>query len=481
MSVGRDTSFNLAAALAPVLVTLVVTPFYLHIIGPDRFGIMAICWTIVGALGFASLGMGPALTYRLALIDEDAPLARSNHVWMALLISFAASFLGALVVLMIAGAYYQRFVSLPSELKAELWNALPFLAVLLPLGTLSGVLNGAIQGRRRFGALSLIGVLNAVLAATAPLVAALTIGVELPILVFAMVSANALVFLMQFATCVRIVPLWFPSRLGGEHLKGLLGYGAWMSATALIAPFLLLIDRFVIGGLRGPTAVAIYVLAFNVPQGLLLMPASLSRAMLPRLAPLRSEEEVRQMQSSSLLWLNGLLTPASIVTVAFAAPFFHLWIGAALGKIASPVAVILLVGGWFHGIGHIPSTIVVGRSQPDLLTKLLLACLLPYLLLLYFATARFGVIGAAAAWTIRAAFDPVLFLYTRPTSSDMWPVGISAALVLCAMAAAVALTWTSPLYWGAMTLIFTAAYYQNRSVLISTAGKLRNMAFGKRV
>jgi O-antigen/teichoic acid export membrane protein len=296
-------------------------------------------------------------------------------------------------------------------------------------------------------------------------------------LIFAMVVANALVFLMQFATCARIVPLQLPSRLGGEHLKGLLGYGAWMSATALIAPFLLLFDRFLIGGLRGPTAVTIYVLAFNLLQGLLLVPASLSRAMLPRLAPLRSEEEVQQMQSSSLLWLNGLLTPASIVAIALAAPFFHLWIGATLGKIASPVGVILLVGGWVHGIGHIPSAIVVGRSRPDLLTKLLLACLLPYLLLLYFATARFGVIGAAAAWTIRAAFDPVLFLYTRPSRSDMWPVAISGALVVCTMAAAVALAWTSSLYWGAMALIFAAACYQHRAVLISSFGQFHKMAF----
>jgi O-antigen/teichoic acid export membrane protein len=477
MSVGRDTSFNLAAALAPILVTLVVTPFYLHIIGSDRFGILAICWTIVGALGFASLGMGPALTYRLALIDEDAPLARSNHVWMALLISFAASFLGALVVLAIAGAYFQRFVLLPSELKSELWTALPFLAVLLPLGTLSGVLNGAIQGRRRFGALGAIGILNAVVATTAPLVAALTVGVELPILIFAMVSANALVFLMQFATCARIVPLQLPSRLGKEEMSGLLGYGAWMSATALIAPFLLLIDRFVIGGLRGPTAVTVYVLAFNLLQGQLLVPSSLSRAMLPRLAPIGSEEEVQLMQSSSLLWLNGILTPASIVAIAVAAPFFHLWIGATLGKIASPVAVVLLVGGWVHGIGHIPSTIVAGRSRPDLVTKLLIVGLLPYLLLLYFATARFGVIGAAAAWTIRAAFDPVLFLYTRASRSDMRPVAISAALVLCAMAAAVALTWTSPLYWGVMTLIFAAGCYQHRAVLISSFGHLHRAAF----
>jgi O-antigen/teichoic acid export membrane protein len=238
-----------------------------------------------------------------------------------------------------------------------------------------------------------------------------------------------------------------------------------------------LLDRFIIGALRGPTAVAAYVLPFNVVQQLVLIPASLNSAMLPRLAPLSNEDEIQEMQSSSLIWLNGLLTPLTMVAIAFAAPFFHLWIGPTLGEMASPVAAILLAGGWVHGIGHIPSALVLGRSRPDLLTKLLLAYLVPYVAILYFATLHFGIIGAAAAWTIRAAFDPILFLHTRPRRSDMWPVAISAVLVLCSMAIALALPWTSLFYWGVMALIVAASCYQNRVILISSIGEFRKLAF----
>jgi len=477
MSVGRDTAFNLAGALAPVFFTLVVTPFYLDAIGADRFGILAICWTIVGALGFASLGMGPALTYRLALMDEDLPVARSDHVWMAVVIGLLASLLGALLVLAIARIYFQRFASLPAGLKAEMWSALPFLAALLPFGTLSGILSGALQGRKRFGALSTANVLNAALVAITPLLAAVFVSVKLATLILAMLTANALVLVAQFAMCVRLVPLQFPPRLEREHFRTLIGYGAWMSVTALVAPFLLLFDRFVIGALRGPGAVAVYALAFNVLQGLLLLPESLSRAMIPRLASLTSEEDVRRLQSSWLNWLNGMLTPVVITAIALSGPFFRLWIGSALGSKASPVAAILLVGCWAHGIGHIPSAVVVGRSRPDLLTKLLLAYLLPYLLLLYFATAEFGVIGAAAAWTIRAAFDPVLFLYTPPRGSDVRAIAVGALLVLCAMAIALTLPWMSALYWAGMALIIAMACYANRNVLISSVNEFRKAAF----
>jgi hypothetical protein len=93
--------------------------------------------------------------------------------------------------------------------------------------------------------------------------------------------------------------------------------------------------------------------------------------------------------------------------------------------------------------------------------------------LLYVATERFGVVGAAAAWTIRAAFDPVLFVFTRPSRADMRALVISAALVLAAMAAGLALPWTSPTYWAVMAALAAAACFQHRAVLVEGVGNLR--------
>jgi O-antigen/teichoic acid export membrane protein len=477
VSVARDTAYNLAAAVAPAAFLLAVTPFYLDTIGPDRFGVLALCWTIVSALRFASLGMGPALTYRLAVTDDEAEGARSAIVWTALMIALAASFVGAILVVGIGELYFRLFFRAASALEREVMRALPFLGALLPLAILIGVLNGALQGSRRFGALSVIGIINSALLAVTPLAVAYLISVSLKALILATAAASAVVVLCELAICIRVVPLGKPRRFRRSEVKALIGYGSWMSATAFIAPLVLLLDRFLIGALRGPAAVAVYVLPYNVVQQLILIPASLTSAILPRLASIRDEEEVQKLQSSSLLWLNGLLTPLSVAAIALSAPFFHLWIGPTLGKIASPVAAILLVGAWAHGIAHIPSTFVIGRSRPDILTKQLLACLPLYVVILCLATLHFGVIGAATAWTIRAAFDPVLFFYTRPRRSDMLRIAASAVLVLCAMVTALALTWTGALYWGVMALLIAAACYQNRTVLISSVGEFRKLAF----
>lgn len=472
MSVGRDTGYNLVAALTPALFSIVVTPLYLHAIGPERYGVLAIYWGIVAALGFTSLGMGPAVAYQLARTEGAPATVSSRLVWTALTLALAASLLGVLLVVAIGRIYFGRFFPPAPGIGSEIRNALPLLALMLPLAVLAGVLNGALQGTQRFRALSAIIVVNSAISLVIPLAAAYFIGVQLNVLVLSSVCASGAVLIFQFLASARLIRLAVRPELSLADAKALLGYGGWMSATALIAPLVLLIDRFVIGALRGPTAVAIYVLPYSLVQQMVFLPASLSSAILPRLAPLPPGEEAQQLQSSSLRWLNGMLTPLAIVAIALATPFFRLWIGPELGSAASPVAVILLVGAWSHGIGHIPSTVLIARGRPDLLTKLLLAYLIPYVVLLYFATERFGIIGAAAVWTLRAAFDPVLFLFTRPSRADMRTLAISAALAFAAMVVALALAWTSPFYWAAMALIGGGAVYQSRAVLIAFASRL---------
>lgn len=475
MSVGRDSTYNLVAALSPALFTLVVTPFYLQIIGPERYGILAICWTIVGALGFTSLGMGPALSYRVAQMDRAPSDAMSRMFWTAIDLALGASLLGALFVVAVGQIYFGRFFHGAARVDLEIWRALPLLSLMLPLGVLAGVLNGALQGMRRFGTLSAIAVLNAALVSITPLAAGYQVGVQLSVLILSIVVASTVVLIVQFVVCGTLTNLAASPTFSSDDAKTLLGYGGWMSATALVAPLVMLVDRFLIGALRGPVAVAAYVLPYSLVQQLIFLPASLSSAILPRIAALPSEDEVRVLQSKSLNWLNGLLTPLTVVAIALAAPFFRVWVGPNIGSIASPVAAILLVGGWVHGIGHIPSTVAVARNRPDLLTKLLLAYLVPYLALLYFAIRHFGIVGAATAWTIRAAFDPVLFLYIHPRRSDLLAVVLSGALVLAAMATALVLSWASLPYWLAMLLLIAAATYQSRAILIPWLDRFREL------
>lgn len=446
MSVARHTAYNFVGAVAPVAVTIFVLPIYLETIGAARYGILAILWTINGSLGFLSLGMGPALTQRMAAARHATPAYRSQLVWTALLPSLAASIAGALLVILIGSIYFDYFSTTPSALEAEIKLALPLAALALPFMLCGGVFVGALQARRDFLILNAFQIFSAVFTALVPLAVALTLGPELPGLVAGTVAVNAVATGAAAIVCKHRIPIRRPAPLRRRMLRKLLGFGGWMSLTTFLAPILMTVDRLLIGALRGPAQVAAYVIPYSLTQRLVLLPASLTAALFPHLAASRGADEQR-LQSTGIDALSALLTPAAIGGIAILPPFLHWWVGADLAGQASAPGIILAVGFWMHGIAHVASTILLGRARPDIIAKYLLGGAIPYLAILYFLTERFGIAGAAVAWSVRASADLTLFYWTRIPRPSLLKVMASLLLVVSAAIAALALDWRTPTYW----------------------------------
>ena len=66
MTILRNTSLSFLGTVLPVAVTLFTVPVYLHLIGLDRYGVLSICWAILGYFGFVDLGLGRAATQAIA-------------------------------------------------------------------------------------------------------------------------------------------------------------------------------------------------------------------------------------------------------------------------------------------------------------------------------------------------------------------------------------------------------------------------------
>ncbi len=58
----RNVLLNLAGFGLPLAAALVAVPLLLHGLGPDRFGVVGLAWTLVTVVGVFDLGFGRAMT-----------------------------------------------------------------------------------------------------------------------------------------------------------------------------------------------------------------------------------------------------------------------------------------------------------------------------------------------------------------------------------------------------------------------------------
>lgn len=174
MTVARHTMYNLAGAAMPIAVSLLTVPAYLAAVGDGRFGILAIVWLFLGYFGLFDLGLSLATSHHIAAAENhDRPEAeRARLFWSALFTNLGLGVLGGLLLLPLGYYYFANVIAVDAALRSEMLDALPWLALGVPMATVTGVLAGGLQGLRKFGPLNAISATGTTLFQVLPLLAA---------------------------------------------------------------------------------------------------------------------------------------------------------------------------------------------------------------------------------------------------------------------------------------------------------------------
>ena len=408
--IARSTLINLAGAAVPAALLLITVPIYLHLIGEARYGVLAIVWLLLGYFGVFDLGFGRAVANRIAALHDATAEKRQGIFWTGLAISAVTGLIGGAILYLLGDWLFAHVFHISGSLRIEAENAMPWLALALPLAIIISLLAGALDGRQAFLALNGAQIFGTVLYQLFPLVVAYAGWITLPYLIAAAIIGRLLSAFLLFAMVYRLVPLSSRPFLAIDQVKSLLRYGGWITVTGLISPLLTVFDRFFIGAQIGMVAVATYTVPYNLVMRLSILPNSLQNALFPKFAMV-AVAEAEQLAARSVTLLGALMTPVVTIGILCIKPFMVLWVGAELAEKASSVGQILLLGLWINTLAYIPYAYLQARGRPDLPAKFHVLELLPYVGILWLLVSQVGVTGAAWAWNLRVLVDTLLLFF----------------------------------------------------------------------
>jgi O-antigen/teichoic acid export membrane protein len=410
----RNTVLNLAGQVIPLLVGVGTTPYVIRRLGPERFGLLSLAWIVVGYFALFDLGIGPATTKFVAELLGKGEMARLPAlVWTALATQSSFGLVAGLLLAAASPALVDRLLKIPPQLHTEAHWVFLILAVSLPIGFASGSLQGVLAASQRFDLLNVIGIPTSLLSYLIP-AGALALGFDLRGIVLFLVVSRIVGLGAYFLLCLHLYALL--GRACAFHrslVRRLLGFGGWVTVSGAVFPILAYFDRFLIGALVSVTAVGFYTPPFMISTQLGILPGSLSAALFPAFSTSAGRGDGEWIKNALLRSLKVLLLvvgPAALLLVFFARPILTLWLGAKFAAEGTLVLQILTVGVLINSLSFVPVTLLQGIGRPDLTAKLRLVQLPFYLGLAWLLITRFGLPGAALAWSIRMGLEFLLFI-----------------------------------------------------------------------
>ncbi len=425
--------------MIPIILSLATVPVYLKLVGPDRYGVLAIAWLLLGYFGLFDLGLGRATSFRIAALRDAEPRARADTFWAALTVNLGMGLVGGAILWAAAAYFFSHVFKVDEHLRPEIMAGVPFLAASVPIATLTGVLTGAMQGREKFLETNTVSVISTTLFQLFPLFVAWRFGPNLVVLLCAALSARALAVMVLAYRCHVEITRGHPPTLAPGEIPILMKYGGWVTVTSIFGPMLVIVDRFAIGAILGAGAVTLYTVPFQLAQRIAIFPSALTNALFPKMSA-ASVEEREVMGDQATLALVCLLSLPVLGAIFLLAPFLDLWVGAQVGAKAAPVGRILLVGFWANAFALIPYTRLQSSGRPDLVTKVLLIQIPPYILALYLGMTYLGLPGSALAFAARCIVDYALLTWAAGRRFTGWRV-LAINFVLLVLGA-----WLSGLY-----------------------------------
>jgi len=407
----RNVFLNLVGQIAPMAVALVAIPLLIVGMGTERFGILALAWMGIGYFSLFDLGLGRSLTH---LVAERVGAGRDRElpalIWTALALMGGLGLVALVGVWLLADPLVERVLNVPPELRAETRASIVLLAWSLPLVISTAGLRGVLEAVQRFGIVNAIRVPMGIFTFAGPLLV-LPFTNQLPAVVAVLVAGRLIAWVVHLFFCLRTVPgLADRFALRRSEVPRLLGFGGWVTVSNVVSPLMVYIDRFVIGTVLTMTAVAYYVTPYEVVTKLWLVPTAVMGVFFPAFSSSFRQDAARTaaLFDQALRAILLFVLPPVLAIVAFAPEALAVWVGPDFAQEGAIVARLLAVGLFINCLAHVPFAFLQGVGRPDIPAKLHCAEAVVFLPFLWLLITRYGIAGAAAAWSLRAGLDAVL-------------------------------------------------------------------------
>lgn len=266
-------------------ISIIYTPYMLHLMGQSEYGLMSLSNSVVGYLGLLNLGLGSAMVRYISKYNAKGETEMEHAVATLFLYLYSGI---AILVLIIGGClsfnvelFFEN--TLTNSETSKLRILVAFMTINVAISMVSSVFYAILMAHERFVFSKAVGVVNTLLT---PLINVILLYMGLRSI--ALTAASTIFNLVNLV----IVLIYSYQRLGykienkvfeRKFIKELLGFSFFVFMAMIVDKVYWGTDQFILGTVSGTVAVAIYSVGASFNGYLMSFSTAITGLFLPRI------------------------------------------------------------------------------------------------------------------------------------------------------------------------------------------------------
>ena len=404
----KNTIYNFLGYFLPFPVGVVAIPYLIKGIGVPRFGVLSIVWMMIGYFMLFDFGIGRTATKFVSELWAQKKYQEVLELVVAsTIILLGCGIVVGLLLALLTNWVVTSLIHIPADLVNETRQAFYMLSIGIPVMLLIIGARGVLEALQQFRIINLIKIPSSIATFIIPLLVMLYSKSLYPIVAM-LVLGKLLTLLFLLYYCWKYLPFSnLRLRLKKSSFTKLLRFGGWLSISNIVAPLMGKMDRFYIGTILTISAVTYYVAPFDMMTKLFLIPVSLLGVVFPVFSAysVNNSGKFSLLHQRAVKYILIIMTPIVFILIVYAQPILKIWLGEEFALQSTLVMQLIAAGVLFSSIAKVPFNALQAYGRPDIVTKLILIELPIYLVILFFLTKFFGIVGTAVIWSLRRMME----------------------------------------------------------------------------
>lgn len=338
-----------------VLVGVFLSPYILHRLGDEAFGLWILIFSVTGYYGLFDLGIRSSIVRYVAKYSATEEHEELNQLINTAMLSYSAIGVVAIATTLIAARYVNSIFRIPADFVGTARWLLIMVGTSVALGFPLGVFSGALEGLQRFYLLNFTSITSTLLRAVL-IVIALRHGGGLLTVALITVSLPLVNGVVNAAFVFWHVPLHFGAKyVNRSSLRRIASYSGTTFLIIVAGRLRFKTDALVIGTFVSAAAITYFTIGSRLVDYASEVVSSLAQIFVPMSSQSQAKGDIDALRKIFVVGNRAcafIIFPITTILTILGKSVIETWMGPKYVATSYPVLLILLY----------PTTLMLAQS-----------------------------------------------------------------------------------------------------------------------